>query len=163
MDLHIHQQSQKQNRKRLTQDQIVLLERSFTSNNKLQADRKLVLARQLGLPQRQVAIWYQNRRARERSNVTEVNYKILQLELENVVADKRRLEKEVEMLRDEVSKAQQMLITALVPPTIITPIPSFSESGGDNDHASSSSHDDMIFTWEDIGVLPIEGLPAYLN
>ncbi|RVW79367.1 Homeobox-leucine zipper protein ATHB-52 [Vitis vinifera] len=51
-----HSQHQK-HKKRLTQDQVRLLETSFDHGKKLEPERKLHLARELGVPPRQVAIW----------------------------------------------------------------------------------------------------------
>ncbi|KAG8642441.1 hypothetical protein MANES_12G088301v8 [Manihot esculenta] len=71
-----------------------ILEASFNANKKLKAEHKLQLACQLGLPPRQVAIWYQNRRARQKLEVKEHQYNNIQQELNNVLAENIRLEKE---------------------------------------------------------------------
>lgn len=97
-------------KKRLTQDQVRLLEISFNSNNKLDSNRKSQLAQELGLPPRQVAIWYQNKRARWKSQSLEVDYKALQQRLDNAMLDNERLKLEVERLKEELNKAQEMLL-----------------------------------------------------
>ncbi|CAN4084117.1 unnamed protein product [Withania somnifera] len=97
-------------KKRLTQDQVRLLEISFSSNNKLDSDRKSKLAHELGLPPRQVAIWYQNKRARWKSQSLEVDYKALQQRLDSVLEDNDKLKLEVERLRKELNKTQEMLL-----------------------------------------------------
>ncbi|XP_019162286.1 PREDICTED: homeobox-leucine zipper protein ATHB-52-like [Ipomoea nil] len=97
-------------KKRLTQDQVRLLEGSFNVNNKLDADSKSQLAQQLGLPPRQIAIWYQNKRARRKSQSLEVDHKAMHERLEEVLSDNERL-------REEVQKAQEMLqVAAAVAP-----------------------------------------------
>lgn len=101
--------SNKHYKKRLTHEQVKLLERSFTFNTKLHPERKLQLAVQLGVPPRQVAIWYQNKRARSRTQSLELDCGALQLKLENALAEKRQLEKDVERLKGELGKAQEML------------------------------------------------------
>ncbi|GAV64016.1 Homeobox domain-containing protein [Cephalotus follicularis] len=101
----------KHNKKRLTKDQVRLLEKSFTTKKKLEPELKLQLASQLGVPPRQVAIWYQNKRARWKTQSLEHDYNILKVKLENSVADKKRLEREVKQLQGELSKAQEMLFT----------------------------------------------------
>ncbi|KAM3285046.1 hypothetical protein CQW23_04407 [Capsicum baccatum] len=97
-------------KKRLTQDQVRLLEISFSSNNKLDSDRKSQLAQELGLPPRQVAIWYQNKRARWKTQSLEVDYKTLQQRLDTALEDNEKLKLEVERLRKELNKTQEMLL-----------------------------------------------------
>ncbi|GMP72334.1 hypothetical protein CsSME_00030416 [Camellia sinensis var. sinensis] len=97
--------------KRLTQEQVRLLETSFNFNNRLDPDRKSQLAEELGLPPRQVAIWYQNKRARWKNQSLEADYKSLHEKLENVLEDNERLQREVERLRQELDKAQDMLLS----------------------------------------------------
>ncbi|OMO74913.1 hypothetical protein CCACVL1_16395 [Corchorus capsularis] len=85
----------KHNKKRLNQEQVRLLEKSFDANKKLEPELKQYLANQLGVPARQVAIWYQNKRARWKTQSLELDYNTLQVKLENAVSEKRRLEKDV--------------------------------------------------------------------
>ncbi|GLU18119.1 hypothetical protein SLE2022_344360 [Rubroshorea leprosula] len=99
----------KHKKKRLTQDQVKLLERSFIPNKKLEPELKLRLASQLGVPPRQVAIWYQNKRARWKTQSLELDYTTLQVKLENAVAEKKRLERHVKHLQEELRRAQEML------------------------------------------------------
>ena len=98
------------NKKRLTQEQVKLLERSFSSNNKLEPDRKLLLAKQLGIPARQVAIWYQNKRARWKTQSLELGYNAIQMKLDTALAEKRRLEKDVERLKGELNRAHELCL-----------------------------------------------------
>ncbi|XP_015899167.2 homeobox-leucine zipper protein ATHB-52 [Ziziphus jujuba] len=126
MDMFNTQKSQNQKKpsknykKRLTYEQVKLLERSFTSNNKLQPERKHQLSLQLGIPPRQVAIWYQNKRARSRTQSLELDYSALQLSLENALAEKQQLKREVERLNGELAKAQEMLFALNVQTTTTT-------------------------------------------
>lgn len=114
MDFFHHAQSQQKrppkhsNKRGLTHDQVRLLERAFTTTKKLEPELKLELANQLGVPPKQVAIWYQNRRARWKTQSLELDHRRLQVKLENALADKRRLEREVVQLRDELREAQIM-------------------------------------------------------
>lgn len=135
MDLHLHS-TQKQENKRLTQDQLMLLETSFNTNHNLQRERKLKLAHMSGLPPQKVAIWYQNRRARQRTHTRELDYKTLQLELDNVLAEKARIEKEVGILRHQLDTARWMLLLS-------------GSVSSDEDHASSNWPANMTFSQED--------------
>ncbi|MCD7450245.1 hypothetical protein HAX54_004690 [Datura stramonium] len=110
LNAQIRKNNLKCHKKRLTQDQVRLLEISFSSNNKLDSDRKSQLAQELGLPPRQVAIWYQNKRARWKSQSLEVDYKALQQRLDSVLEDNDKLKLEVERLRKELNKTQEMLL-----------------------------------------------------
>ncbi|KAF5460958.1 hypothetical protein F2P56_020790 [Juglans regia] len=100
----------KHNKKRLNPEQVRLPDRSFTSNNKLEPERKLQLAEQLVLPLRQVAIWYQNKRARWKTQSLELEHNVLHQELENALVENRWLEKDMERLKGELAKAQDMVL-----------------------------------------------------
>ncbi|XP_065864528.1 homeobox-leucine zipper protein ATHB-52 [Euphorbia lathyris] len=117
---HHHHHPKTKNKKRLTEDQVRLLERTFTTNKKLEPELKLQLANELGVPPRQVAIWYQNKRARWKTQSLELDYNTLQVKLENSLVDRRRLEKQVIQLKDELRKAHEMVFSfnqgLLIPP-----------------------------------------------
>ncbi|KAL6529702.1 hypothetical protein OROGR_015325 [Orobanche gracilis] len=102
-------QSSKIITKRLTQDQVRQLEASFAATKKLEPEIKFQLARELGIPPRQVAIWYQNKRARWKNQSLESGYVSVQVRLEAALAEKDRLEKEVHRLRGELKRAQDVL------------------------------------------------------
>ncbi|CAH9142077.1 unnamed protein product [Cuscuta epithymum] len=101
--------SMKHNKKRLNQDQVKLLESYFDSNKKLEPERKLELARDLGVPPRQIAIWYQNRRARWKSQSLELHNSALQVKLDSALAEMKTLETEMAKLREELKRrAEEM-------------------------------------------------------
>lgn len=93
-------------KKRLTQEQVSLLEESFNGNNRLEPERKLQLAHELDIPPRQIAIWYQNKRARWKNQSLELDYTAIHMRLEAALAQKSQLEKEVQRLRAELQKSQ---------------------------------------------------------
>ncbi|XP_050216868.1 homeobox-leucine zipper protein ATHB-52 [Mercurialis annua] len=97
------------NKKRLTQDQVRLLERTFTNNKKLDPELKHQLSNQLAVPPRQIAIWYQNKRARWKTQSLELDYNTLQVKLDNALNDKRRLERELMQIKEELKKSQEMV------------------------------------------------------
>ncbi|EPS74326.1 hypothetical protein M569_00429, partial [Genlisea aurea] len=97
-------------KKRLSNEQLELLENSFQEEIKLDPDRKLKLAKELGLQPRQIAIWFQNRRARWKGKQLERLYDALKQEYDNVSRDKQKLQQEVlalrAILKDQVAKKQ---------------------------------------------------------
>ncbi|TKY65195.1 Homeobox-leucine zipper protein ATHB-20 [Spatholobus suberectus] len=74
-------------KKRLNLEQVKALEKSFELGNKLDPERKVQLARALGLQPRQIAIWFQNRRARWKTKQLEKEYEALKKQFEAVKAD----------------------------------------------------------------------------
>ncbi|VVB15882.1 unnamed protein product [Arabis nemorensis] len=103
-------QSQSKNKKkRLTQEQVRQLEKCFTVNKKLEPDLKLQLSNQLGLPQRQVSVWFQNKRARSKTQSLELQHGTLQSKLETALSDKAKLEHQVQFLQDELNRSRNQL------------------------------------------------------
>ncbi|KAJ0243977.1 Homeobox domain-containing protein [Hirschfeldia incana] len=82
-------------KKRLTSGQLASLERCFQEEIKLDSDRKLKLSRELGLQPRQVAVWFQNRRARWKAKQLEQLYDSLRQEYDLVSREKQMLHEEV--------------------------------------------------------------------
>ncbi|XP_019153922.1 PREDICTED: homeobox-leucine zipper protein ATHB-52-like [Ipomoea nil] len=146
------------NKKRLTQDQVKLLEASFDSNKKLDPERKFQLARDLGVPPRQVAIWYQNRRARWKSQSLELDYSALQVKLESALAEKKHLEKEMGKLREELKRAEEMLVVGASPSlsqglqegAAIARVSSFSPPSCCDEGMSSSFQDEEGLQFEEL-------------
>ncbi|XP_060957557.1 homeobox-leucine zipper protein ATHB-52 [Cannabis sativa] len=97
------------NKKRLSDEQVRVLERNFCYEKKLESEHKHQLANQLGIPARQVAVWYQNKRARWRTQSLEVDCTTLQYRLDAALAEKKQLEKELLVLRGELHLAQEAL------------------------------------------------------
>ena len=91
------------------QGQIQFLERSFEEENKLESERKVQLAKQLGLQPRQVAIWFQNRRARYKNKQLEKDYDVLKSNYEKLKSDYESIFKENEMLKNEVAFYNQSM------------------------------------------------------
>ncbi|KAL8516807.1 hypothetical protein ACS0TY_015165 [Phlomoides rotata] len=97
-------------KKRLSNEQLESLENSFQEEIKLDPDRKMKLAKDLGLQPRQIAVWFQNRRARWKGKQLERLYDALKQEYDAVSREKHKLQQEVLALRgilkDQVAKKQ---------------------------------------------------------
>lgn len=74
-------------KKRLNLEQVRALEKSFELGNKLEPERKMQLAKALGLQPRQIAIWFQNRRARWKTKQLERDYDSLKKQFDVLKSD----------------------------------------------------------------------------
>ncbi|KAJ1378917.1 Leucine zipper, homeobox-associated [Sesbania bispinosa] len=89
----------REKKKRLTNNQIELLERSFHEEIKLDPERKMKLSKELGLPPRQIAVWFQNRRTRWKAKQLEHLYDMLKHEFDAICKEKQKLQEEVMKLK----------------------------------------------------------------
>lgn len=89
-------------KRRLSLEQVKALEKSFEVGNKLEPERKMQLARALGLQPRQIAIWFQNRRARSKTKQLEKDYELLKRQFEALSADNDALKSQNKKLHSEV-------------------------------------------------------------
>ncbi|KAK4733392.1 hypothetical protein R3W88_007653 [Solanum pinnatisectum] len=93
-------------RKLLSEEQVNLLERSFGDEHKLEMERKAKLASELGLDPHQVAVWFQNRRARWKNKKIEEEYSKLKTQHETTIIEKYRLETEVLKMKEQLCEAE---------------------------------------------------------
>jgi len=94
---------QEKKKKKMTSEQLKFLERSFQEEiklnpdrkMKLNPDRKMKLSKELGLQPRQIAVWFQNRKARWKNKQLEHLYESLRQEFDIVSREKELLQEEV--------------------------------------------------------------------
>ncbi|KAK7337166.1 hypothetical protein VNO77_17728 [Canavalia gladiata] len=102
----------REKKKRLTSNQIELLERSFQEEIKLDPERKMKLSRELGLQPRQIAVWFQNRRTRWKAKQLEHLYDVLKQQFDVISKEKHKLQEEVmklkAMLREQGLRTQTL-------------------------------------------------------
>ncbi|XP_042386155.1 homeobox-leucine zipper protein HOX14-like [Zingiber officinale] len=96
-------------KRRLSDEQVKLLETRFGEETKLEFGRKLHLAAELGLDPKQVAVWFQNRRARHKNKQVEEAYLELKAIHDATLLEKSHLENEVLKLNDKLLAAEEEL------------------------------------------------------
>ncbi|KAK7316567.1 hypothetical protein RJT34_00129 [Clitoria ternatea] len=96
-------------KRRLGFDQVKALERSFELDNKLEPERKAKLAEELGLQPRQVAIWFQNRRARWKTKQLERDYGILKSNYDVLKVEYNNLEQQNQALTIKLRELKEKL------------------------------------------------------
>ncbi|KAJ0981416.1 hypothetical protein J5N97_009671 [Dioscorea zingiberensis] len=101
-------------KRRLSPDQVRALERSFELENKLEPDRKLRLAQDLGLQPRQVAVWFQNRRARWKTKQLERDFAALRSSYDSLKLDFDSLRHENHLLLSDIKELKRKLEEPLI-------------------------------------------------
>lgn len=108
-------------KRRLTAEQVTLLEKSFEEENKLEPERKTQLAKNLGLQPRQVAVWFQNRRARWKTKQLERDYDLLKASYDSLLSNYDNIVKENEKFKSEVVSLTEKLQAKEVTGVMIPP------------------------------------------
>ncbi|XP_020099478.1 homeobox-leucine zipper protein HOX21-like [Ananas comosus] len=89
-------------KRRLNIEQVRTLEKNFELGNKLEPERKMQLAKALQLQPRQVAIWFQNRRARWKTKQLEKDYDVLKRQFEAIKSENDALQTQNKKLQAEI-------------------------------------------------------------
>ncbi|KAF5192728.1 Homeobox-leucine zipper protein hat7 [Thalictrum thalictroides] len=95
-------QRNQERKKRLSNEQIDSLEKSFQEEIKLEPERKMKLAQELELQPRQIAVWFQNRRARWKVKQMERLYDTLKKEFDVIIRENQKLQAEVINLKGKI-------------------------------------------------------------
>lgn len=98
----VRRKKMKSNKRRFSDEQIRSLEEKFEEETKLEPQKKVQLARDLGLQPRQVSIWFQNRRARWKSKQLEREYSALRADYDALASSFQSLKEEKECLLEQV-------------------------------------------------------------
>ncbi|KAL5537924.1 hypothetical protein UlMin_045873 [Ulmus minor] len=101
--------SSRKNKQRFNDEQIKSLEVMFKSDSRPEASAKQQLAGELGLEPRQVAIWFQNRRARSRTKQLEQEYSILKASYNNLASSIESLKRENQVLGKQLQELKSRL------------------------------------------------------
>ncbi|CAA2976554.1 homeobox-leucine zipper ATHB-6-like [Olea europaea subsp. europaea] len=96
-------------KRRLSVDQVKALEKNFEVENKLEPERKVKLAQELGLQPRQVAVWFQNRRARWKTKQLERDYGVLKANFDTLKHNYETLQLDNENLLKEIWELKSKL------------------------------------------------------
>uniref|UniRef100_A0A1J3CE44 Homeobox-leucine zipper protein n=1 Tax=Noccaea caerulescens TaxID=107243 RepID=A0A1J3CE44_NOCCA len=91
-------------KRRLSVEQVKALEKNFEIDNKLEPERKVKLAQELGLQPRQVAIWFQNRRARWKTKQLERDYGVLKSNFDALKRNRDSLQRDNDSLLAEIKE-----------------------------------------------------------
>ncbi|XP_048560717.1 homeobox-leucine zipper protein HOX14-like [Triticum urartu] len=94
-------------KRRLTDEQVHGLELSFREERKLETGRKVHLAAELGLDPKQVAVWFQNRRARHKSKLMEEEFSKLKHAHDAAILHKCHLENELLRLKERLGATEE--------------------------------------------------------
>ncbi|XP_008668033.1 homeobox-leucine zipper protein HOX8 isoform X1 [Zea mays] len=142
-------------KRRLAADQVRALERSFEVDNKLDPERKARIARDLSLHPRQVAVWFQNRRARWKTKQIErdfaalrVRHDALRVECDALRRDKDALAAEIKELRGMVEKQMEVKLESAAEELLPVATRSAAAAAVYNKDGSTDSDSSAVFNEE---------------
>ncbi|CAH2043365.1 unnamed protein product [Thlaspi arvense] len=106
---HASSAATSEKKRRLSVEQVKALEKNFEIDNKLEPERKVKLAQELGLQPRQVAIWFQNRRARWKTKQLERDYGVLKSNFDALKRSRDSLQHDNDSLLTEIKELRAKL------------------------------------------------------
>uniref|UniRef100_A0A5B7CCY4 Homeobox-leucine zipper protein n=1 Tax=Davidia involucrata TaxID=16924 RepID=A0A5B7CCY4_DAVIN len=98
----------KKKERRFSDEQIKLMESMFESESRPEFQIKQQLANQIGLQPRQVAIWFQNKRARSKSKQIERDYTMLKISYDTLASRFDSLKKENQCLLIQLQRLRNL-------------------------------------------------------
>uniref|UniRef100_A0ACD5XM81 Uncharacterized protein n=1 Tax=Avena sativa TaxID=4498 RepID=A0ACD5XM81_AVESA len=125
---------------------------SFRNDRKLETPRKEKLAAELGLDTKQVAVWFQNRRARYKSKLIEEEFSKLRAAHDAVVVHNCQLEAELLRLKEMLAETEEK--------SKFMPAAATTRGGGSSPSSSSFStvtHHPAAMVVEQFGMEDAEG------
>ncbi|XP_031123930.1 homeobox-leucine zipper protein ATHB-13-like isoform X1 [Ipomoea triloba] len=130
-------------KRRLNTEQVKALEKSFEVGNKLEPERKMQLARALGLQPRQIAIWFQNRRARWKTKQLERDYESLKRQFDAVKAENDALLAHNQKLHAQIVALKNSRCRESIQPTESINLNKETEGSCSNSRSENSSAEIM--------------------
>ncbi|KAL0373860.1 UNVERIFIED_CONTAM: Homeobox-leucine zipper protein ATHB-7 [Sesamum radiatum] len=131
------------NKRRFSDEQIRSLEVMFESESKLEPKKKAQLANELGLQPRQVAIWFQNKRARWKSKHMEKEYTMLLANYNNLASQVETLKEENQSLLTKLQKLKSEMMGKSEGQIQETARNRISDHDGESDHTKARSLEEM--------------------
>ncbi|XP_047968291.1 homeobox-leucine zipper protein ATHB-12-like [Salvia hispanica] len=107
MSINIQKSFRNCRKQRFSDDQIKSLETTFKTEARPELRLKHHLANKLGLQPRQIAIWFQNKRARSKSKQIEQEYSVLKSNYDHLALQFEALRKENQTLLIQVQKLRK--------------------------------------------------------
>lgn len=162
-------------KRRLSVDQVRALEKNFEVENRLEPERKVRLAQELGLQPRQVAVWFQNRRARWKTKQLErdygslkASYEALRVDVDALHRDKEVLLAEIKMLKEKLAEEESVSFSSAREEPVASesenkaeepPAPVYKDGSSDSDSSAvvnddNSPHDHRMSSSTASGMFP---------